>query len=493
MRTTSDHSMVAHHPSVGDLHVGEFVSISSGNPSNPYLARIAGRKDDSSSMLIQWCWRPTELLEYMAKTGHVIPDGRAAKSFAQNEVVLGTRTEAIAVNSVLGRAEVFLISEISEGKHQFDSWFFYRQVVVDDGTQWRLEPPLNPSVVDLTDSIHSRLVENPGKILRYCSARLSFACDPELLYDIGDERLKEVWEPNEAFTCPSCAEEEAGLEIASKDKTMLGVEWLKSVDLAAIEAPIDDSKRLSVIEKFCAAVDQPEEYENVESVVISSGDLLRLFCIELEREIHESTMGKPRDYKSRIYTLSFNLNDKRNTSIRRRIIEGEFSPLSLASADSETLASEDVKISRQEQRDKYFTTQVLKPKEDEGAELKKQRLAMGEVNIHSLNAIDHLNEPTGPLPPASQYETHDETMEESAPVMVAATISIREETVDIPVAHAGEVPQETHRSQQEVKWESARKRLGEVADRIKRQLKQLDYEAQRDASIALVEYIMRHV
>ena len=492
MKTTPDKLVVGHHPDVGELHVGDFVSVSSGNPSNPYLARIAGKSNDPECIVIQWCWRPTELLDFMAKSNFTIPEGRTEKSFAQNEVVLGTRTEQIQIKSILGRTDVFLISDVAEGKHQFDSWFFYRQVVVDDkDNQWRFEPPLIASVVDLTAANHSRMVENPGKILRYCSARLSFACDSDLMYDVGDERYKEVWEPNEPFTCPSCADEENGFESASREKKMLGIEWLGSVDLSAIDAPSDDTKRRAVIEKFYNAIEETG-YDDASEPVITRGDLLRFFCIELEREIHDSTLGKPRDYKSRVYTISFNLSDKRNESIRRRIVEGEFSPRSLANADSETLASEQVKISRQEQRDKYFTTQVLKPKEDEGAELKKQRVAMGEVNTHLLHAVESLNNPAEP-PPMSQYEREDEPMEESTQVEEVAQQLGESGAVNESDAPVDEAMQEPIRSPQDLKMDHARQRLQEVAEKIKQQLNRLEYEAQRSASIALVDYIMNHV
>jgi hypothetical protein len=491
MKASPDRLIVAVHPSIGDLHVGDFVSISSGSPSNPYLARISGKQNDSNCVQIQWCWRPTELLDYMLKAGHAIPPGRTVKSFAHNEVVLGTRTEPIPINSILGRTEVFLISDIiAEGKNEFYSWFFYRQVVVDDSDQWRLEPPLVANVVDLTQENHPRLVENPGVCLRYCSARLSFSCDSKLFYDVGDERLKEVWESHEPFTCPSCMQEEGGSS-SRPEKKKFGTEWLGSVDLAAIEAPADDSKRMAVIDKFYSVIEE-SGYEETESVVVSRGDLLRFFCIELEREIYVSSMGKPRDYKSRVYTISFNLSDKRNSSLRRRIIEGEFSPHTLATANSETLASEDVQVSRQEQRDKYFTTQVLKPREDEGADLKKQRVAMGEVNAHLLNAVETIQESSSHSAPVSQYEDQDVLMnsEDSNTHLVPETevIAIGQQ---IPAndQEQPELPQAT----QDNRMEKARNRLLAVADRIREKLSHLEYESQRLASVALVDYIMKHV
>ena len=494
MKASPDHLIVAVHPSIGNVHVGDFVSISSGSPSNPYLARISGKHNDLNCVQIQWCWRPTELLDYMSKAGHVIPPGRTVKSFAQNEVVLGTRTEPIPVNSIIGRTEVFLISDIiSEGKNDFDSWFFYRQVVVDNSDQWRLEPPLVPSVVDLTQENHPRLVENPGVVLRYCCARLSFACDSELLYDVGDQRLKEVWESHESFTCPACAtdQEEGGKAVGNTERKKFGIDWLGCVDLAGIEAPVDDPKRMAVIDKFVSAIEDTG-YTESESHIVSRGDLLRFFCIELEREINVSAMGKPRDYKSRVYTISFNLSDKRNSSLRRRIIEGEFSPYTLANANSETLASEDVQVSRQEQRDKYFTTQVLKPREDEGADLKKQRVAMGEVNAHLLNPIETTDDLESIPVPVSLYEDQDTTMEDpklSAERVVSGDLDIgeaEESTVE------SKKPEELQ-SIQDHRMDSARSRLHAVADDIRANLSLLEYEPQRHASVALVDYIMKHV
>ena len=483
--------VLVHHSVAGNLHIGDFVCISSGNPSNPYIGRIAGKngEQEEDMLQIQWCWRPFELLDYMRKSGQRIPDGRTEKSFAQNELVLGTRCETVALNSVISKTDVFLISDIiAEGKSVFESWFFYRQVVNEEGEQWRLEPPLPLTVVDLSSTNQQeRIVENPGKILRFCSARLSFACDPNLLYDTGeDDGYKEVWEPHEPFTCPACREDEEGITGGHKEKRMLGTEWLGSVDLASIEAPSDESKRMAIIEKFYSAIEETGyEETDPDKVILSRGDIMRLFCVDLERNIFESTAGKPREYKSKVYTISFNISDKKNTSIRRRIIEGEFSPESLANADSETLASEEVQVSRQEQRDKYFTTQVLKAREDEGAELKKQRIAMGEDIViqqdtflqPSIEVTEDKDTPMGVL--------HDSAVDEEMEKPVFEEPNepdVKDMNAAVPV------PNVLHD-----KLADAREKLRIKADEIRARLECLGYIEQRKATVSQLDYIMKHV
>jgi hypothetical protein len=211
-----------------------------------------------------------------------------------------------------------------------------------------------------------------------------------------------------------------------------------------------------------------------------------MFCVQVEREIFESTITKHRDYKSRLYTLNFNISDKRNTSIRRRILTGEFSPQSLAMADSETLASDEIRLQRQEQRDKYFFTQVVKTDEAISPipQSPKRHKPHHDTSMDTTNPIEStavevegLAQSTHPLPNKS--------------VLSQQMDSNRIETTSVspPDPHISSIPP----SMKSMSDGSAKQELKLYAQSISQRLERLRYESQRVVSQNLVNYMMRNV
>lgn len=186
-----------------------------------------------------------------------------------------------------------------------------------------------------------------------------------------------------------------------------GIEWLNRGEF--LEPP-EDHKRLLVVDKFHASLKSggSSSEESLEGPFLANQHILRNFAVSLEHELHQLFIDKPREYKARVFTLNFNLSDKKNISLRRRIVQGLFSPASLAVASSDQLASEDIAEKRNEQRDKYFSSQVLKRNTDDLDDInrldedsqKRPKIDAPEQEGHAEAQVEV---PDFPLPPVGVF------------------------------------------------------------------------------------------
>jgi hypothetical protein len=333
--------VLAHHPSLGELYEGDFVATQSG-----FQGRICGVSD--LEIHLQRLWSPRELLDRLP--AHLVPPGRTLASFASNERVLGVNKSNFHLSEIIEKLTVFDYQQILSSSG--DQFFFYRQIVDDLGTEWRLEPVLTPTVVSGQEGILT--VENPENVYNYCKCG-----GDRLLYpapgDIKRAKIGDVESGYILFECPQC-DCRTLLDIATARRDG-GNKWKESRDMSEASQLPSDPKREVIVEKLLdglrvGLVETPDS-------VLGDEAVLKQFCIDVERVVHDLYGDKPRDYKARVFTLSFNLSDSKNCSLRRRILQGEFSPQELAVATSDELASDLMQEQRQEQREKYFKTEVL--------------------------------------------------------------------------------------------------------------------------------------
>jgi len=80
--------------------------------------------------------------------------------------------------------------------------------------------------------------------------------------------------------------------------------------------------------------------------------------LEIERELFALAGNDPKDYRGRARALTFNLGAADGV-LRRRVIGGELGPAELVRLEAEELASDALKAERDEERRKYFQTQVV--------------------------------------------------------------------------------------------------------------------------------------
>ena len=426
---------------------------------------------NDSQVWVQRVYKPVDLLR-------ICPDletsGRTITSFASREVVVGTRLEQLAATDLGRKVEIFSFDQILHKSESpsGDFWFF-RQMVEDDGS-CQLSPCLDSIVVA---EIDRREVENPDVKYNFCESRLTDTCRPGLLFPSGEMRAwpGHVLSGYELFVCPGC-QAVGGGGVAESSKQG-GLEWLNTAISNIVEKSQDERKNI-VVDKFFSSLKAGMD-EVTDSLPLRDEGILRRFAINLEQELSEIYAEKPREYKSRVFTLNFNLSDKKNSSLRRRIFQGQFSPKELTVASSEELASDDLQEKRKEQRDRYFSTQVLKRKEEETLEPeKKQKTEIPdtppsvEVDVPRREETVML-EPTvfvpipefaaPPLPIAHQNDMLDESMQEE------------EDVTDAPEPGAGV------------------DELRIYADQLKQTLQGIESESARIFSINFVDHIMRHV
>ena len=174
---------------------------------------------------------------------------------------------------------------------------------------------------------------------------------------------------------------------------------------------MDDPKRQLVVDKFKQSLEIGIQ-EGVEAKID-----VNEFCTLLEAELFNGHTF--REYKAKVFTLNFNMSDKRNPSIRQRILHGTFGVSQLAKASSEELACEDLQAQRQEWREKYYSTQVVKETQDEEVQppaevitetVKKVKLNF-PINDDPLEALEIASEilPTIAMPPTPQKLDEPET------------------------------------------------------------------------------------
>ena len=427
-------AVVAVHPTLGEMRVGCCVVFQHG--TNRIIGRICNGSDEL--IQFQFFWTPSDLLLKMPI--EVQPSGRSMASFASNELILGTRIHSLPLNSVQERIQVASYDNVSE------SAYFYRQVV-DDQSSWSMEPHITPNVIQ---SDGTRTVENPETVYHYC------ACQGDrVLYPIEGEyhERKSVGDVESGyvlFTCSSC------VSPPTIERTG-GLMWLQEPDPFMMP---DDSKRCTVIEKFYNGLSRGLE-ETASQAAFDEPNVVKRFCVALEMVIHDLYLDKPKEYKARAFTLSFNLSDAKNSSLRRRILHGQFSPKELAAASSEELASEDLQEKRKEQRDKYFHTHVRKREDLETAEDPTKKVKV-DVPVETVGT------------PSVSHE------------VIATALPKERECLKTSVHQPAEIVQ-IRTADQSVKG------FVDFADNLKSTLGKLKSESLRNHSISIVDYYIRHI
>jgi len=427
---------------------GEFVRLDSGK-----MVRVAGGHDNV--LRVEQMYSAEEL-----ENRNILPAGRTLDSFASNELVLGLATTDISIQSVVERVTVLSFEQVLLG-HTHGDFLFYRQVVEDNSVAWRLEPPIECKVATYPPS-----VENPESVYHYCECsggrKLYPTRDGRQRSKIGDVHSGYV-----LFVCPTCqSTRHQSEEVKVKDG---GLQWLKSSERA--ETP-SDPKREVIIKKFVSGL--KIGLDSNSTAPLAKESIINEFCTALEHEIHNAFVDKPREYKARVFTLTFNLSDTKNVSLRRRILEGQFSP--------HELASDDIQEITKEQLDKYYQTHVVKRKEDvgqPGEPAKKPKMA---------------EEPEVKPPPAG--------VTAASPVPAKPVENVIRPVQVVMPHFAPPVVGEVAWSSDPAPAESTRRHMGEnsgahelldLAEQLKASLNTLSSEPLRKHFNMFVDYYVRHI
>jgi hypothetical protein len=399
-------------------------------------------------------WRPADLLRQS------ITGTRDISTFASNELVIALSTDSTPKAAIIDKVTVSdfntLLSEEARGRFPQGSYFFYRQMVNDTDTPWKLEPELEPTIALLDGS---RIIENPEFAYGVCKEKI--ACKSPFLFAIEPVQIRDFVGDINGYIpsiCPLCS----GLPQEGTDTSSSGIEWLSSLDPGSILEP-QDAKRKQVIDKFASLISSGS---NAQEVAFSSPEIIRAFAISLEGAIHDITGAKQREYKSKVFTLTFNLSDAKNESLRRRILRGQFSPHALATATSEQLASKQVQVERREQREKYFSVQVVQQAQDVPS---PKRVKIDHPAVHDTVGAEIAATDPGTL------EKPHRMLPESADEVEAPS---RE--TENPVA---DVEMETQ--------EPGTQALYQHAQDLKAKLNLLTYSSLREYALGFVDHIMR--
>jgi hypothetical protein len=236
-----------------------------------------------------------------------------------------------------------------------------------------------------------------------------------------------------------------------------------------------------VIEKFVHALQLGLNENNSDTLVIGTADVVRKFCVDLEDQIHSLNIDKPRDYKARVFTLTFNLSDSKNTSLRRRIVQGQFSPAELAVATADQLASDDLKEKRKEQRDKYFSSHVVQRPEEVIIASVQQPLQK-KARSEAPKPVQPVNIPI--------VETPDLTPPQ-------AVNALETDQTSMQVSYGTQavqphIPEEILLSKPAIQSSSSHSKLVQFANRLKTSLSNIDNECLRRQATDFVDYYLRH-
>jgi len=240
------------------------------------------------------------------------------------------------------------------------------------------------------------------------------------------------------------------------------------------------SQKSRVIDKFVHALSFALE-EGVTGP-LAEPPTIKHFSVALENQLYSLFEEKIREYKARVFTLNFNLSDKKNTSLRRRIMQGLFSPASLAVASADQLASEDVVEKRNEQRDKYFSSQVLKRK-DEGEEEEEEA-----EQIEGADKRPKIIDPESPSP-AMDVDVPDFAQPPAA-------VSPRQDTIAPPEDNTTNSIDENPETVSVTEIRSLNDKLREMheyAKSLKGKLNSVESEPLRLHLDSFIDYFMRHV
>ena len=455
------------HSIFGELFVDEFVVI-----DNHVIARMG------PGGTVNRCWKPEELLRAFPALQQ---PHRPLNTFATNELVLSVgHSEQVPLESITGRAVVMpYVDVLTHEQSPNTQWWFYRQAVDDH----RLEPDLVADVMN--EETGNFEVENPTmkiKICKLCHLKISTREKRSIVGSV-DETIE--------WICGNCASD------SSQPPLLAGKEWLQSLTLDAITQP-QESRRRVIVDKFFNSIVSGLG-EGHSNMILDSPEILKAFSIELETEIFVSTEERPRDYKSRVFTLNFNLCDRKNTSIRRRILAGEFSPKTLAQADSETMASDEVRAQRKQQRDKYFSTQVVKVvvvpemEQQETGPAKKVRIREEVIKSSEDEMVMDEVEVPSFAPPPVPVETH---VEETGGIdggdeELISDPDEEKQIIDHGSANKVDLVEDTN-AKKHVDVNAAVAVLNEYAESIKSRLNRLNYDSLKTHSLLFVEYLIRH-
>ena len=271
-----------------------------------------------------------------------------------------------------------------------------------------------------------------------------------------------------------------------------------------------DRKRLVVVDKFFTSILPGFQESPKEEIALSNESAVRDFCLQLESEIWDMFLEKPREYKSKVFTLNFNLSDRRNTSVRRRILTGEFSPHQLANASSETLASDDLKAQREERREKYYSTQVMKTGGSEDESLpehkqaslpqvtKRQKTTAEETLPMDALAATEIAMPSFDLPPVTTPRVQKENVDFSMDMEIDASDdsnveSHLHEQVSPPQASPVSDVGHTDDTNAAAARSNAQVELRNYASTLKQKILLLKHEPLRIGHSRFVDYLSKHI
>jgi hypothetical protein len=269
-----------------------------------------------------------------------------------------------------------------------------------------------------------------------------------------------------------------------------GLEWLAKGSHLCSEP--EDAKRKLVVDKFFTSLKTGIEEHPEEEMPLKEEAVVRRFAVALEQELEKLFSEKPREYKARVFTLNFNLSDRKNTSLRRRILQGQFAPAELALATSEQLASDDLQERRKEQLDRYYSTQVLKRKEELVTEpVKKTKTATPEIT--PVEEAQEVAVPDFSLPPVS----HPVTSEPLSVELDEEHLSVDEEPAqpEQETESAPAVESDAQRTQTRASGAptDAAAKLRVYGDHLKSIVANMTSESLKTSSCAFLDYLMRHI
>ncbi|KAF4656483.1 SPOC domain containing 1 [Perkinsus chesapeaki] len=404
------------------IYRGSDVELFSGDPSKPYVARIEDFKP-GMGLRCRWYWRPFLDFGQSAGMPDIdAATGRSLNSYGASELLGGYREDWNPPEAITALVKVLPIEEwlkldvtlpakgiyftrqvYTEGKGCSPE--LARTVLAPDpkgATSSMMNTPqvpvlhlqvINPEMrvyecQNCHKLYHPHAVQ-PGAATRekdYSSqSAISFICggcgsisvnlpttptnSNELQRDTVNEELNDdsgtrspaVESDRESDSRNNAADSSRNSEKRKKRKSK--------------SSPQSEEKRKQVVDKFYnslllgaaemkAAGLQMKALEMEESSDDTTGDDT-IPLNSLARRIEEAMYDnhgqsiKSKSYRAAYRTVSFNLSDPQNASLRRRVLTGEMNPQHLVTASPDELGSDSMKKKRLRQQEKYYKSQVL--------------------------------------------------------------------------------------------------------------------------------------
>ncbi|KAJ1560578.1 PHD finger protein 3 [Nowakowskiella sp. JEL0078] len=185
------------------------------------------------------------------------------------------------------------------------------------------------------------------------------------------------------------------------------------------EVPKDKVRRVAqeyfentIAEIFKAA----ERSDSIKSNI--SLDNPREFAVSIEKELFAKYSIKSKsgtlecgpNYSAKYRNIQYNLKDKKNDQLRRRILTGEITPMKLVQMSPEDMANDEVKLRTQEIRNRTLL-QTIKSSDDSVTLLKKTHKGEVEVNSHENDIPTmRINEQPTPIQEPTKIQTLDEIL-----------------------------------------------------------------------------------